>query len=211
MIPSPEKPLMTETWDQHYTRPRAEQAYPDENLVRLLSALPPGPFFDLGTGSGRHLKLAAELGFSPIVGADVSATAVALCRKKYPFARVMVLEEPEPGTETHLPFPDEYFQVVTAWGVLHYNAPEGAQNLVSEACRILRRGGHFLGTLRAAADTHLAGNPDVPGLDVQYFTEAEARDLLSSRFPNVQLGYAERSPVGELDRRICHWIFRAVK
>lgn len=211
MIPAPEKPMMTETWDKHYARARAEQSYPDENLVRLLSTIKPGPFFDLGTGSGRHLKLANELGFSPVVGADVSPNAVALCRKKYPFARVMVLDEEEPEKEMRLPFPDGYFQTIAAWGVLHYNTREAAASLVAEVFRILRPGGHFVGTLRAEKDTHLAGNQDVPGLDVQYFDESGARRLLAASFNHVELGYAERSPVGELERRICHWIFRAMK
>ncbi|MBI3396358.1 MAG: hypothetical protein HY042_11025, partial [Spirochaetia bacterium] len=48
-------PSTADLWNVHYARSRAAQKYPDENLVRLLNSVKPGPAFDLGTGSGRHI------------------------------------------------------------------------------------------------------------------------------------------------------------
>jgi SAM-dependent methyltransferase len=99
---------------------------------------------------------------------------------------------------------------VVAWGVLHYNSPEEILGVLAETGRVLAPGGKFLGTLRAAGDSHFASNGDMLGAAIRFFSETEARQLLQGAgFTNVQLGYAERAPVGELERRVCHWIFSA--
>ncbi|MBI3395801.1 MAG: class I SAM-dependent methyltransferase, partial [Spirochaetia bacterium] len=96
-------------------------------------------------------------------------------------------------------------------GVLHYNDVRAIDSMLKEVRRILKSGGHFLGTLRAVGDSHLETNADLPDVQVRFFSESEARSLIAAVFENVELGYAERSPVGQLDRRVCHWIFRAIK
>jgi SAM-dependent methyltransferase len=195
-------------WDAHYTRDRSRQSYPDENLVRLLSKLEPGPALDLGCGSGRHLALLADLGYGPIYGCDSSANAVELCRERYPGAEVFVVA-PE-GASFLTPLCSASLAAVVAWGVLHYNSPEEILGVLAETGRLLAPGGKFLGTLRAAGDSHFSSNGDMLGAAIRFFSESEARGLLEGAgFTNVQLGYAERAPVGELNRRICHWIFSA--
>lgn len=195
-------------WDAHYTRDRSRQSYPDENLVRLLSKLEPGPALDLGCGSGRHLALLADLGYGPIYGCDSSANAVELCRERYPGAEVFVVA-PE-GASFLTPLCSASLAAVVAWGVLHYNSPEEILGVLAETGRLLAPGGKFLGTLRGAGDSHFSSNGDMLGAAIRFFSESEARGLLEGAgFTNVQLGYAERAPVGELNRRICHWIFSA--
>lgn len=195
-------------WDAHYTRDRARQSYPDENLVRLLAKMEPGPALDLGCGSGRHLALLADLGYAPIYGCDSSANAVELCRERYPQAEVFVAA-PD-GASFLTPLSGASLAAVVAWGVLHYNSPEEILGVLAETGRLLAPGGKFLGTLRAAGDSHFATNGDMLGAAIRFFTEGEARALLAGAgFTNVQLGYAERAPVGELERRVCHWIFSA--
>lgn len=195
-------------WDAHYTRDRARQSYPDENLVRLLSKLDAGPALDLGCGSGRHLALFTDLGFAPLYGCDTSPNAIELCRERFPDAELFTAT---PNGASYLtPLCSASLAVVVAWGVLHYNSPEEILGLLAETGRVLAPGGKFLGTLRAVGDSHFTSNGDMQGAAIRFFTESEARALLEGAgFTNVQLGYAERAPVGELERRVCHWIFSA--
>ena len=67
----------------------------------------------------------------------------------------------------------------------------------------------LLGTLRAAGDTHFRANPDMEGGAVQLLDEPGARKFLAGAFAHVRLGYAERTPVGDLGARVCHWLFEA--
>ncbi len=199
-------------WQTHYARAKSRQAYPDENLVRLLA--PPaserGPALDLGCGSGRHLALLRDLGYAPLTGIDQSSNSIDLSQAACPEARCFAYAESDPAA-FRLDFPDDHFQVVVIWGVLHYNSAALAQRILAECARVLRPTGALLGTLRAEGDTHFQGNADIHTAAMQYFNEAGARDLLAHSFAQIELGYAERTPVGELERRVCHWLFRAAQ
>ncbi len=197
-----------EVWDAHYQRKRSRLSYPDENLVRLLVAaegtdLFPGPVLDFGCGSGRHSLLLAERGWSNVTGLDVSETSVQACRNLVPEGNFSVV--PESG---RLPFGEGSFSVVIAWGVLHYNNEATRRLIQSEIARVLRPGGLFLGTLRADSETHVQTNADLPDAVVELFDEQRARSTLAEHFSDVELGYMERSPIGDLSRKIAHWFFR---
>ncbi|MCB1326520.1 MAG: methyltransferase domain-containing protein [Leptospiraceae bacterium] len=190
-------------WDRHYGREKSRQSYPDENLVRLLGAIEPGPALDFGCGSGRHLVLLSELGFGPLYGADASAAARELSKESVFEARVLTPEQVRdqiaPGT----------LSVAIVWGVLHYNSAEVQSELLALLAAKLSPEAPLLGTLRSKNDTHYTTNSDISAAPIQFFDEREARDLLRQHFQEVELGYIERTPIGQLDRRICHWFFRA--
>ena len=194
-------------WERHYGRSKSRQTYPDENLVRLLAPLERGPALDLGCGSGRHLKLLEELGFGPLYGCDSSENSLAISREVCPTAQLFHVSA---ARETfRLPLPDASVRVLVCWGVLHYNSTDSAIAMLHEIVRVLTTDGVFLGTLRAEGDSHFHTNPDMAGAEIELFDEGGARNFLGSHFASVDLGYALRSPVGELNRRVCHWIFRA--
>lgn len=198
-----------DAWDRHYTRKKSEQDYPDENLVRLLKANPGTCALDLGCGSGRHIQLLHDLGFSQIHATDVSETAVEHCRRKYRFAVYHPLEARMlRKNQFELPLSDESLDVVVAWGVLHYNPAVMRTNMLREISRILRPGGSFLGTLRSSRDTHFTANPDMSDAEIVLFSKKEATDLLKDYFCDVRMGHAERIPVGST-KRVSHWMFQA--
>jgi len=197
---------LKEAWDNHYLKDKARLSYPDENLVRLLRGLPgQGPALDLGCGSGRHVSLLGEFGFAPLYGGDLSVSSVQLCRETYPEADFFSLD----AEEFALPFVDSFFEVVVSWGVLHYNDAPTRARMLAEIRRVLRPGGFFLGTLRAAGDSHFKSAGDLKALDVEFFNEETTRTLLGEFFESLELGFMERTPLGRLDERICHWFFRA--
>ncbi|MBW7859246.1 MAG: hypothetical protein H3C43_13370, partial [Leptonema sp. (in: Bacteria)] len=68
--------------------------------------------------------------------------------------------------------------------------------------------GQLLGTLRSTKDTQYTVS-DVSMAQIQFFTEDEAMSLLKPYFNKIELGFMERSPIGQLENRISHWFFSA--
>ncbi len=208
-------------WERHYRRDRSLQVYPDENLVRLLKmrqrerALPernPGAALDLGCGKGRHIALLQELGYAPLYGSDTSSEALAYCRRKFPKIDLFALQGEQLLSDSFsFPLQEGSLSVVILWGVLHYNCDAAICSLLREARRLLAAEGCLYFTLRAATDSHFASNAAMQGASIRLFTEETARALLTAYFPVVELGYSERSPLGQLERRICHWFGQAKK
>jgi SAM-dependent methyltransferase len=199
-------------WERHYARPRSMQEYPDENLVRLVKRFPLGPVLDYGCGSGRHIHLLLNEGFTEVYGTDISQTALRSCSELYPDIRFIMPDEIISNDGGfRLPFEDESLAAIIAWGVLHYNSEEAIRSLLQEFARVLRPGGVLAGTLRAAGDTHFRSNTDMADVRIATYELDEARALISSQFPQTDFGYAERSPVGELSRKICHWLFFSIR
>lgn len=175
----------------------------------MLKSNPGAAALDLGCGSGRHIALMHNLGFSQIHATDISETAVEHCRRKYRYAVYHPLEARMlRKNRFELPLGDESIDVVVAWGVLHYNPPAMRTNILREVARILKPGGAFLGTLRSNRDTHFASNPDMKDAEIELFTKKQTLDMLKDFFCDVKLGHSERIPVGST-KRVSHWLFQA--
>ena len=194
-------------WEKHYNRPKSRLLYPDENLVRILSKIePPNPrAVDFGAGSGRHSKLLDEFGFE-VTAIDMAEQVLEI------FPEISINRLHSNDFPTNL----SDLGIVVAWGVLHYNSDSKIFELIQKIHHSLATGGYFVGTLRAKNDTHLelldgkAGLADLEGVYARTFAEPEVLELLVS-FRSIQLGYMERTPIGQLNKRIAHYFFLARK
>jgi len=197
-----------EIWDKHYQREKSRLIFPDENLVRILSRIPQGETaLDHGAGSGRHSVLLKSCGFQ-VTACDYSAKSIETIQRTLPGVETDIIRS------RNLPYENGKFDLVVSWGVLHYNSEEEAIHIVKEIKRVLKTGGHFVGTVRSNSDTHLKVNDgqigltDLSGGSVRLYSLEELKTLLKD-FSNLEFGYSERSPIGKLEERICHWIFQA--
>lgn len=199
------------TWEKHYDRSISKLGYPDENLVRILSKIEPTSkkALDFGSGSGRHCKLLLDFGFS-VLAADIADNSLALLKDIDSRIETVLISNSE------MPFPKSFFGLIVAWGVLHYNQKEEAAKIVDQLYDSLESGGYLVGSIRAESDSHLAlengtiGLSDLKGGFAVTFSEKEIRSLLS-KFSDLQIGYSERSPLGDISTRICHYFFLARK
>ncbi|PJZ31585.1 class I SAM-dependent methyltransferase [Leptospira kmetyi] len=215
---NPSEPSSQSAWNVHYTRNKSRLGYPDENLVRMLSKI--GNVFseqspntnerkalDFGAGSGRHCVLLNEFGYQTYA-TDYTENSVKTIQETYPFVKASFSDKPP------FPFDENFFDVIVSWGVLHYNSVEAAQAILSDQKRILKKGGFLAGSVRAVGDTHLKaqGNTiqtqDLKGAYSRFYTLEELKEDLKE-FSEVEFGYTERTPLGKLEERICHWIFLA--
>jgi ubiquinone/menaquinone biosynthesis C-methylase UbiE len=210
-----------EIWNNHYTKSKSILSYPDENLVRMIKAflIAKKPHtlssIDLGCGTGRHLKMLHESGIDNITGLDASLNALAMCKGLYILPLVQ-------GNNMALPFKDSAFDLAISWGSLHYSAKNLLQQQLSEIHRVMRKGGRFFGTLRSDMDTYLKtgkniGNDtwvtsleDIKDSVVSFYNESELKDALGI-FRAFKYGIIERTIIGDMQKRISHWVFWADK
>ena len=143
-------------WDELHANPRFRPAYPSEPVVRFLlsvrASLPadlPPRFLDIGTGAGRHLALASELGFFP-VGTDVSQNGLHHARERLTAKNASHAVLCTGMTE--LPFADNTFPVVLSYGVFYYGTADETRKAISESRRVMCTGGKILVVLRSTRD-----------------------------------------------------------
>ncbi|WP_017851102.1 class I SAM-dependent methyltransferase [Leptospira interrogans serovar Szwajizak] len=199
-------------WNFHYTRTKSRLSYPDENLVRMLSKIDSNKqeekkALDFGTGSGRHCVLLNEFGYQ-VYATDYTENSIKTVQEMFPFVKTSL------GGTPPFPFEENFFDVIVSWGVLHYNSARSARDILKEKMRILKKGGYLAGSVRAVGDTHLqvretvVGTADLKGAYTRFYTLEELKEDLKG-FSHIDFGYTERTPLGKLEERICHWIFLA--
>jgi len=96
---------------------------------------------DAGCGTGLSGEALAELGFTKLVGTDISPDSFKVTAQKSIYERLEVA-----NLEETLPFEDDAFQAIVCVGVLSYvNAFDG---LFAEFCRVTKPGGIVVFTHR---------------------------------------------------------------
>ena len=143
-------------WNELHANPRFRPFYPSEDVVRFLMALraqlpaqTPYRFLDIGTGGGRHMRLAAELGFSPF-GVDISFNGLSHARAR--MHQINMIASVALASMTKLPFPDASFHAVVSYGSFYYGSAQVMRQAVSEAHRVLTPGGKSFAVLRSTCD-----------------------------------------------------------
>jgi ubiquinone/menaquinone biosynthesis C-methylase UbiE len=211
-------------WDIHYTRTKSILTYPDENLVRMLKAyladktpkdIESLVSVDLGCGTGRHLKLLYESGIQNIIGFDTSMNALAKCKELYSSPLIQ-------ADNKSLSVKDSVIDIAISWGSLHYCSKDFLPEQITEIYRIMKNGARFFGTLRSEKDTYLKkgkhiGNDtwitdlaDIKNSVVSFYNENELASTLRI-FSKFRYGIIERTIIGDIQKRISHWIFWAEK
>ena len=122
----------------------ATRLYADD-LLDAVQLQPGADLLDIACGTGYLTELALERG-AVVVGTDFSAAMLAEAARLHPSIRF------EQADAEALHYPDERFDVaVINFGVHHFPFPERA---LSEACRVLRRGGRIAFTVWSTPDEH---------------------------------------------------------
>jgi SAM-dependent methyltransferase len=114
--------------------------YPGKYADPLIAATD-GPILEAGCGSGRVLLHYARQGL-PIVGMDFILSALGFIRKAQADIPVVCADA------TRLPFADESFGLVLAFGLYH-NFEDGVVEGLREATRVLKPGGKLCASFRA--------------------------------------------------------------
>ena len=195
-------------WEKHYNREKSILHFPDENLVRMLAHIPTGgKALDFGSGSGRHIRLLQDFNYQ-VTASDISPNAIHIIKSTYPTANSWLYEKNKP-----FPFADNYFNLIVNWGVLHYNDEAEVSEILKEFRRVLVPGGYVLGSIRSDRDTHLNVKndtiqlADLNGGYVKLYSLSEIKNLFQD-FTETLIGNTERTIPGNLDKKICHWIFQ---
>ncbi len=196
-----------QVWDRHYSREKSDLQYPDENVVRYFSQFfkihdKKHPFIlDLGCGYGRHTTL---LNRYPCKVISQDFVFSVLPNKNHPFAVSALAEK--------LPYMDNSFNCVLAWGILHYLSPKQVPISISSIHRVLKDKGVLLATIRAEEDTHIThviNKGDLEEGKVILYTKDMAISLFKN-FSKVNYGFIMRQQLRQ-EHTIAHHIIEAIK
>ena len=136
---------------------------------------------DYGCGSGYGAASAAA-NAAGVVGVDVSPTAVDHARAQFgaPGLEFELVEAERP-----LPFPDCSFDTVLSFQVIEHVRDPAAY--LSEACRVLRPGGHLVLTTPNRRTRLLPGQRPWNRWHLTEYSERTLRRLLAPHFEAVEL------------------------
>jgi ubiquinone/menaquinone biosynthesis C-methylase UbiE len=214
-------------WNELHANPRFRPVYPSEDVVRFLVALraqlPPQTQYrllDIGTGGGRHMLLAAELGFFPF-GVDISITGLSNARER--MRQTDSSGSVALASMTSLPFAEASFHAVVSYGSFYYASAKEMREAIAETRRVLAPGGKSFVVLRSTDDYRYGKGrelgPNTFELDIsetnelgtiQHFLTAEDIPEYFTLFSNVTFEKAEWTTCGRT-RLNSDWLITAEK
>lgn len=163
-----------------------------------------GRILEVGCGNGKTVASLLEMGYA-VTGVDFSEEAIRSCRDRFGEAA-----EFECVSADRLPFDDCEFDGVVMFHVLEHLEYHELLMAVSEACRVMKRGGTILVKVfssddmrsekgeRMDASTVVRGN----GIRYHYFTESELRSLFWTGEIQRLVTRREATRFGEVRSRI---------
>ncbi len=215
------------TWDKVYSEGRSLLIWPDETVVSSLhrhrEKLKKG--VDLACGAGRHAILMAQMGIES-VGVDSSKSAIEFANKR---SRNMGLKNIHfiNSLVQDIKFEKESFDIVIAWGLIHYLDKDNQEELLNKVKYMLKPNGIFLLTLRSIEDSRKntgvkietdrylvdyfnKGTNEVKQTKMYFWDEDGVKNLLKD-FSMIKLGHRIIEPTGSLNFKTAHWLVEAFK
>ncbi len=158
-----------------------------------------GKMLDLGCGTGNFSYYFSREGFQ-VVGLDVSPTAIKVARKRYRESASLKFLV---GFGEKMDFPDNGFDVVLCWAVLHHLEGDEREIVLAEIKRVLKRGGYLIATGFSEKDQKYPGVKkkvsDLTGTIYYKQSKEEFLEMFSS-FSLVEYKHMEDYDNGESDR-----------
>lgn len=219
--------LNVKTWDKTYAEGRSLLVWPDENVVASLNRHK-GQFdkgIDLACGAGRHAILMSEMGIESI-GIDSSKASIEFAKQQ---SKSMGLENVEfiNSLIQDVQFKKESFDIVIAWGLIHYLEKEDKKQFIEKVKSILKPNGMFLLTLRSTEDSRKNNGIEIESdrylVDYfdkgtnrvkqtkMYFWDEEGVKNMLKGFSKIDLGHRIIEPIGSIGNRTAHWLVEAFK
>lgn len=180
----------------------SDAANPFEELMST-SELRGRNVLEIGCGMGFHSEMLARAGAN-LTSIDLSPTSVAATEARF---RLKGLGADIRRMDAEaLGFPDQSFDMVWSWGVIHHSARTG--HIVGEIARVLRHGGSArvmvynlegMPAYIAILGRYIAGFwrgrsldeilwQSTDGFSARFYTRDQLRDLFSCFFPRVDIG-----------------------
>jgi ubiquinone/menaquinone biosynthesis C-methylase UbiE len=141
--------LAFKNWAAAYQQGRGN-LWPNETLIRMVRGkyIPGMPrdlkgskVLDVGCGKGTNLLLFASLG-AQLYGSEVDDTILPIAKKN--LADFGYSADIRRGENRKLDFPDNFFDFLVSWNVLHYeNTRENILAGIAEYARVLKTGGRI--------------------------------------------------------------------
>lgn len=105
------------------------------SMIKAVGDIKGKKLLDVGCGAGVHISHYLKKG-AKCYGLDISKTLIDLAKEKCPNVDFKI------GSMTNLPYPDEFFDIVTCSLAIHY--VENTKQVLREINRVLKKGGIFL-------------------------------------------------------------------
>ncbi|NMA73278.1 MAG: class I SAM-dependent methyltransferase [Bacteroidales bacterium] len=219
--------LNVETWNEVYASGRSLLVWPDENVISSLNRHK-GKFtkgIDLACGAGRHTILMAQMGIES-VGVDSSHASIEYAKKRSESLNIKNIDFIN-GLVQDLELEKEGFDIVIAWGLIHYLDKKDQEEFLNKVMSILRPNGMFLLTLRSEEDSRKtygtkieenrylvdyfdSGLNEVKQTKMFFWNETGIRELLKD-FSKLEIGHRVVEPIGGLGNKSAHWLIEAYK
>lgn len=197
-------------WENLHKQTRFRPKYPNEIVVQWLfhnfKRNGQEKVLDLGCGAGRHISFMGTENIIPY-GIDISAPGVAYTRA---LLKKIGLQKWEKNilcsSFTEIPFENESFDGLVAYGSLYYSDLAGIKKAISEIRRTLKKGGIGLIVVRGVTDyrygkgreiepnTFIIDYKDIKasanaesGMVMHFFTDIEIENYIIGRFTDASV------------------------